>query len=242
MSKSLTTKLGIVLLVVGGVILWNTWALGFLNHGAAGYTQMSISELNVGGQPFSRFFTDTEWLSGLFILIGGLLLVYAIRKGGYFMLIALVLVAIIGGLTIFDATHPVDCNRYQHPACALKWARGEVSAIQKAHGIESETTGYITVLLSIELVVWTIYARLSKGRLSYSELCFVVLLALGVATPLLVPTNSITITTEAVGQRVWNTLTSVLLLYIIYQIRHAGSAMAPARTTPIGKRGKRSRK
>lgn len=223
MDKALDTKLGVALLVIGGVILWNTWLLGFLNHGVVGYTQMSISELNVNGQPFAHFFTTTEWLSGLLILVGSLFLLPAVRKGGVFLLIALTLTACIGGLTIFDATHPVDCNRYQNKACQLKWARGEVSAVQKAHGLESETTDYITVLLSIEILVWALHQKILKPKeTSYLELGFLFILAIAIISPLLTSTGSIVVV--SLGQRVWNTITSILFIYIIYRIRRRESS------------------
>jgi hypothetical protein len=223
MRTSFVAKLGIALLFIGGIILWNTWLLGFLNHGSAGYTQMSISELNVTGQPFSRFFTDTEWFSGLFLLLGSLILLYNFRKGAHFMLIALLIIAGIGGLTIFDATHPVDCNRYQDMACQLKWARGEVSAVQKAHGFESEATAYITVLLSVELVVWALHQKLSQvKKISWVEVGLILFVAITVISPLFVFASSDSIVVESLGQRLWNTMTSVLFVYVIYRINRIG--------------------
>jgi|SRR5581483_4122431 len=222
MGESLGVKSGIALLITGGIVLWNAWIFGFLNHGLAGYTQMSISELNVSGEPFSRFFTGSEWLSGLLLLLGGLVLLYSIRKVGYFMLIALVLTILIGGLTIFDAAHPLECNRYQNPTCSLKWARGEVTSNQKEHGIESQTTNYVTIVLSIELVIWVLHQKLFKGERSYLELGLVALLAVATIAPLLISSSSIV--TESIGQRIWNTLTSVLFLYIIYRVQQADRA------------------
>jgi hypothetical protein len=209
------TKLGIASLVFGGLILWNTWVFGFLNHGIAGYTQMSISELNVAGQPFAWFFTATEWLSGIFIILGCCMLML-VRGRGKFMLLALILTAAIGGLTIFDATHTLDCNRYQNPTCALKWTEGKVTTTHKEHGVESQITDYVTILLGITLVLWAIYHTLSKDA-PYVELALVLILALAIAGPILVSSKNIVI--ESLGQRLWNSLTSVAFLYIAYKAR-----------------------
>jgi hypothetical protein len=216
MSKPVLIKFGILLLIGGGLILWNAWVLGFLNHGAAGYTQMSISELNVSGQPFAQLFTATEWLSGLLLLIGGLVLT-AMKPRSRFMLIALLLIAAIGGLTIFDATHPLDCNRYQNQICQIEWARGEVTITHKEHGIESRITDYATMLLAITLLAWALHHTFSKKNVPYIELAIVAVLAIAIVLPLIISSNSIVI--ESLGQRLWNTVTSLAFLYIAYKVR-----------------------
>jgi hypothetical protein len=218
MSRPKPIELGVALLILGGVFLWNTWVFGFVNRGLAGYTQMSISELNVVGQPFSHFFTVTEWLSGLFLLFGGTVLLAALRRANLFLLGALLLISILGALTVFDATHPVDCNRYDNSACALKWARGEVTTEHQEHGLESEMSDYVIIALAAMLILWAAHQRLSEQIKSFPyEIPAVVLFSLAILLPpLVISTNDITV--DSVGQRAWNTLTSLAFIYVGYKI------------------------
>lgn len=206
--------LEIVLLVVGGLFLWNTWIFGLLNHGTAGYTQMSISELNVAGQPYAAFFSITEGLSGLLLLVGGLGLIVPARKD-MIMILVLALTASIGALTIFDATHPVDCNQYQNPACVAKMKTGQVSKSTKEHGIESTITDYATVALALILVLWAIVHKKS-GEITMFELLMVIIVALGVIAFLVVRIDNVAF--NSIAQRLWNTFVSFDFAYIAYKL------------------------
>jgi hypothetical protein len=213
MKKFIRAEL--VLLVIGGLFLWNTWVFGWLNHGAAGYTRMSISELNVLGQPYATFFSVTEGLSGLFLLVGAFGLIATIRKGG-FMLLALILIGIIGALTVFDATHPVDCNQYQNSVCAAKAARGDISNTDKEHGVESIVTNYATVFLALILVAWVLIRKISKEDIAMVESAIVVILAMGIIISLVIRSRNIVF--DSISQRVWNTLVSFDFLYVAYKV------------------------
>jgi hypothetical protein len=226
------TKLGIALLVIGGLFLWNTWIFGWLNHGLAGYTRMSISELNVAGQPSSLFFAITEWLSGLTLLIGAILLIVTMRRGG-FILISLLMIAMIGGLTIFDASHPVDCNRFQNQACTLKMARDDVTTINQEHDIETEISEYATMLLGLVLIVWATYHKLSGEEMPLIELLVIVAIIAITIAPLVMSTNNATI--AALGQRLWNTFASIEFLYVAYKVRQI-------HTRPTGYSQRKTRK
>ena len=203
--------LEIIILVIGGLILWNTWVFGWLNHGLAGYTRMSISELNVSGQPYALFFSGTELLSGLFLLVSGLGLT-SFTKKSKLALVVLALVALIGGLTIFDAVRPVDCNRYQNPACVAKIASGQLSASDRQHGTESRITDYATGFLALALIAWALAAKM-PGR----ELAIVVVLAIGVIATSVIGSDSIVY--DSISQRVWNVLVSFDFLFVAYKLK-----------------------
>ena len=68
MSKIHKWLIGVLVL---GAVLWNGWLLGGLNHGLAGYFQMSISELEAVGQPHAGLFNLLENVSGGLLIIGG---------------------------------------------------------------------------------------------------------------------------------------------------------------------------
>lgn len=216
MKQSTVLKVAVALLILGGVFLWNTWVFGGFNHGIAGYTRMSISELNVTGQPFASFFSITEGLSGLFLLLGALGLLVAIRQGG-FLFIALLLTASIGALTIFDATHPVDCNSFQNQACVIKMKSNQVSSTNKEHDIESAISNYAAILLALVLTVWAFVHKASGEDVPLAELVIVGTLAITIIAPLVIPKGSVVF--DSIGQRAWNTLVSAEFLYIAYKVR-----------------------
>jgi hypothetical protein len=205
-----------ILLLIGGLFLWNTWVFGFLNHGVAGYTQMSISELNVPGQPYASFFSITEGLSGFFLLFSGLALIATIRKG-VFLIVALSLIALIGALTIFDATHPDDCSPYQNPVCATKMNDGQVSATEKAHGIESIITDYATVSLALFLMLWVGVRKLTGEDVVLVEIGSIVILGVGLILTRIIPTHDVSV--GSLVQRTWNTLVSLEFLYVEYRVK-----------------------
>lgn len=205
----------ILILILGGVFLWNTWAFGWLNHGTAGYTQMSISELNVPGQPYAAFFSITEGLSGACMLVSAAGLLVSIRKKNTFFLIALGLTAVLGVLTIFDATHPVDCNRYHNPTCIARAARGVISRTEEEHGIESDIMNYMTVALALVLMAWAFVHKALGEDVAVIELVAVTLLAIGVILSLIVHGDGVVFSSFI--QRLWNVLVSFEFLYVAYK-------------------------
>lgn len=214
--KKLVITAGLILLTVGGLFFWNTWIFGWLNHGVAGYTGMSISELNVARQPYAPFFSVTELLSGWFLITSALGLIAAIRKGG-FTLVVMLLIGMIGALTVFDATHPVDCNQYQNPVCVAKATTGRVSNTDKEHGIESVITNYATVSLALVLMAWALVRKKSGEDVVLTELVLVTLLVIGITASLVVRSRNLTF--DSIAQRVWNSLVSFEFLYAAHEMR-----------------------
>lgn len=206
-----------MVLLFGGVFLWNTWIFGWLNHGIAGYTRMSISDLNVSGQPYAQFFSITEFLSGLFMLLGAGGLMISIRKG-VFLLVALGAIALIGVLTVFDATHPTDCNPYHNPTCVADVAAGRVSKTEKEHGTESILTDYITVSLGLFLALWATVKKLTDEDIAAIELASLGVLALGLLVTRIIPTHDVVL--GSLLQRTWNTLVSFEFVYVAWKVRH----------------------
>jgi hypothetical protein len=208
-SKKLAV-IELIVLIIGGVLLWNTWVFGWLNHGSAGYTSMSISELNVAGQPYATFFTVTEWLSGLFMLLscGGLIAVIHPKR---FMLVALVLIALIGALTIFDAWRPVDCSRYRNPVCVVDTNEGYVNRSTIEHVIESRISVVATIALALDLV-----ALAYTEKTSELEQAIVSILAVGIITTSAAGGDLLF---SSISQRVWNVLVSFDFLFVASRTR-----------------------
>lgn len=211
-----TKKLNIALsgVLILGAVLWNGWVFGWLNHGLAGYLHMSISELEAVGQSHAALFNILEDVSGLFMIIGALGLIVIKKLGLSLLSLILLTIAIIGGLTLYDVAHPLDCNTYQNPACSAKIAAGQVSHRQLQHVAESNITAYVTILLALLVVAWAYAAKLSA-----SDCWLVALLAIGVIITLIILDTSNNVTLNAVSERLWNVLVSVDIGLIA--LRHA---------------------
>lgn len=176
---------------------------------------MAISELNAVSQPHSSFFSLMEYLSGQLLFVGTALLMVTIRKG-VFMLLALSLVAIIGLLTIFDAAHPVDCNRYQNKACISMVMQGEVSLVHQKHNAESTISGVVTILLTLLLIAWALTRRLAGEEVAIAEVVLVSMLALALIASVTIRNDNIVF--DSLAQRAFNTLASGAFLYVAYKV------------------------
>lgn len=205
-------KLASLVTIVLGVLLWNGWILGWLNHGWAGYSRMSISEMNVLGQPHAVFFSMLELFSGLLLLVGAAGAVIVKHKNTL-AAAAILLIGLIGGLTVFDAGHPLDCSQYQNAACAARATAGEVSQTDKQHNAESRITAYVTVLLAITILAW---AYLEKLPRQYSIVALVILA--GVIITLEILNYSDHVFANAIAERIWNTLVSIDILLFCYKL------------------------
>lgn len=199
--------------LLAGTIAWNAFILGWLNHGSAGYIRMSISELNVIGQPHYLFFTVTELLSGIFLAIGGLLLIPNKHKSFLAVLIA-GLICFTGLLTIYDSSNPLDCNQYNNPVCAQKDDKGLVSLADKHHNTESTITDYETGALALLTIAFFYVVKADKRLLyllSFSTLAVVISLAI-------LEFDS-SVFTDAIAERVWNLFISVdFLVFGLYYL------------------------
>lgn len=199
--------------VIAGAFLWNGWVFGFLNHGVAGYLHMSISELEVRGQPYKRLFDILEDISGVCMIIGGLgLIALAKHKKNSIMPLILALVVAIGSLTLYDVAHPLDCNRYDNPACVARINTDEVSHTNVLHNDESFLTAYITTVLGLIIVCWTILKKLPR----YKIVAFI-LLAAGIIITLYILDSNGNVELDAISERIWNVLVSIDIGYIGWQ-------------------------
>jgi hypothetical protein len=201
-------------MVLVGAILWNGWIFGFLNHGTAGYLHMSISELEVVGQPRAWLFNFLEDASGICMIIGALGLIVTLgRKFNRVMLLILVVIAAIGVLTLYDVAHPLDCNRYNNPVCLAKINDNEVSHTNVLHNDESRITAYVTIALTILVVIWAPLKALERF-----ELIGLIVIVAGVVTTLVVLDIDSNILLGAVNERIWNILVSADIGYVAWKL------------------------
>lgn len=199
----------VIACLVLGALLFNGWVFGLLGHGSAGYFQLSISELEVSTQPWHWLFRSLDGLSGLLLVIGGvgIFMIHKIAGSGWLKLVA-ILIAALGLLTLVDVAHPLDCVRYQNPACVANIAAHHLSHTNELHESESRITAYASGFLALLAVIWAFRANHSKA---FTGL-LVVLLALIIVT-LQVEDHAGSVVTDAIAQRLWNLLvTSDLIL------------------------------
>jgi hypothetical protein len=208
--KKLSIIFGVILLI--GAMLWNGWVFGFFNHGLAGYLHMSISELEVVGQPHAGLFNFLEDASGICMIIGALGLIAVINRRVNIMLLILISIAAIGALTLYDVAHPLDCNRYNNPVCVSRVNANEVSHTDVLHNNESRITAYLTIFLAILIVTWT---HVHKLRLS-EHIGLIVIAGVVVATLVVLDTNG-NVLIDAVAERVWNVLVSIAIGYVSWK-------------------------
>lgn len=180
------------------VLFWNSWILGWLNHGSAGYLRMSISELNVIGQPHYFFFTILELISGILLAVAGLLLLPIKHKGIIGIIIA-ILICLCGLLTIYDSINPLDCNQYHNPICLRDDTLNRVSLVDKHHNSESVITDYLTGVLSLLTLMYFINIKASRKLL-----ITLAVTAAAVITCLLILEYDHSIFTGAIAERIWN--------------------------------------
>ena len=202
-----------------GAVLWNGWVFGFYNHGLAGYLHMSISELEVVGQPHVHLFNFLEDASGICMLIGALGMIAVMNRRVNIMLLILLCIAAIGGLTLYDVAHPLDCNSYNNPVCLTRDNTNQVSHTDVLHNDESRITAYVTAVLAILVVI---LAHLKKLR-RYEHLGFSVL-ALGVVASLVILDTNGNVFIDAVVERIWNVLVSIAIGYLavkLMRLKHA---------------------
>jgi hypothetical protein len=195
-----------------GALFWNGWIFGFFNHGSAGYLHMSISELEVVGQPYKLLFDLLEDVSGLCMIVGAFGLIVFVNKRINVMLLILSCIAVIGALTLYDVAHPLDCNSYNNPVCLARDDANEVSHSDVLHNDESRLTAYITIVLAILIVVW---AHLKKLRRS-EHIGFTVIALVVVATLVVLDTNG-NVLIDAMSERIWNVLVSLAIGYISWK-------------------------
>jgi hypothetical protein len=207
-----------------GALLWNGWVFGWLNHGLAGYFQMSISELEAVGQPNASLFNILEDASGLLLIVGalGLLLGGAVTKltrkrGLPSLLLSLILLAtmLIGALTLYDVAHPLDCNRYHDPACVAKIDAHppQLSHTNMLHQTESTVTAYVTGVLVLLIALWAYMAKLPRAQLTaVTTLAIITILALIILD---ISTN---VLAGAISERVWNVLVSLDIGFVALKL------------------------
>lgn len=189
-------------LLIASSIFWNGWLIGWLNHGLAGYLRMSISELNVIGQPHYFLFTTLEYISGLLLIAAATVLLISFPKEILLILVSLV-IAFIGLLTVYDAANPLDCNQYQNHDCLIRNNTDEVSITDKHHNTESRITAWVTIFLSILVSVVLYINKRRKTLFVFSLLILVCILAtLGILN------YSSHIFANAIMERIWNVAVS----------------------------------
>jgi hypothetical protein len=188
---------------------------GFLNHGAAGYVHMSISELNASGQPYAQFFRITELLSGILLFLAITSLAATIRIRGL-LLLSSTLIAFVGLLTVYDALHNVDCNPYENAECTTKMLRGDISNTNKDHDTESLISTYTAGSLTIIVMVMAILRRNAYDGYGKLELHIVATITIGVLLSLILHYKSNTY--NELCQRLFNMLLSLEFIYITYRV------------------------
>jgi energy-converting hydrogenase Eha subunit C len=202
------------ILMLAGALLWNGWIFGYLNHGIAGYLHMSISELEVLHQPHAELFNVLEDASGICLIVGsiGLLIVRRVLLG-YITLALLAYIMAIGGLTMFDVSHPLDCNTYNNPICQDQINDNHISQSDQLHNEESRITAYATLVLAVFTLftVWQEHHRLNRDFLwlSFCTVLIVITLAF-----LDWDTN---VTISAIAERLWNMAVSFNIGYIAWR-------------------------
>ncbi len=187
-----------------GAVLWNGWVFGYLNHGPAGYIHMSISELEARRQLHAQLFNILEDVSGIFMIVGGVMLL-AVQRG-ITVIFATIIVCIIaiGGLTLYDVAHPLDCNQYHNPACQARVKTGEVSRTDVLHNEESRITAYVTILLALLVILWVWQQGAPRTEIVWVSLC-----ALAVIVPLAFLQWGNNVTVNAIAERIWNVAASI---------------------------------
>ncbi|HVA10542.1 MAG TPA: DUF998 domain-containing protein [Candidatus Dormibacteraeota bacterium] len=211
--------------VAAGAVLWNGWVFGFFNHGLAGYIHMSISELEAVGQPHEYFFDALENVSGIAMIVGalGLLIVALRRKFNAVLILILGAIVFIGGLTLYDVAHPLDCNRYNNPACVATVNANELSHGDILHNDESRVTAYATIVLSILIVFWAPLKTLQRF-----ELIGLIIIVAGVVTTLALLNFDDNLVLSAVSERVWNVLVSLDVGYVAWKLIKPKGLSRPA--------------
>ncbi len=214
----------LVVTVAAGALLWNGWVFGFFNHGLAGYIHMSISELEAVGQPRSGFFDILDNLSGIALLVGALGLIVTLRqKFNVLLILILAATALIGGLTLYDVAHPLDCNRYNNPVCVARVDDNEISQVDILHNDESRVTAYATIVLSILIVLWAPLKNLLRF-----ELIGLIIIVAGVITTLALFNFDDNLVLSAVTERVWNVLVSLDIGYVAWKLIKSKDLSQPA--------------
>jgi hypothetical protein len=221
--QKLRILFAITLLV--GAVLWNGWVFGFFNHGLAGYLHMSISELEVVGQPHIALFNFLEDASGICMMVGALGLIAVANRGVNIALLILLSIAAVGALTLYDVAYPLDCSRYNNPVCAARDTANEVSHTNVLHNDESRITAYLTIVLAVLIALWSHFIRLRR-----SELIALIVIAVSVIVTLAILDTNGNVLVNAVVERIWNVLVSIAIGYVAWKFvtakhyrRHAAS-------------------
>jgi nitrate reductase gamma subunit len=228
--KKLRPLFAIALLL--GALLWNGWVFGWLNHGLAGYFQMSISELEAASQPHVSLFNSLENASGLLMIIGALGLVFLrltkatphkisekerLRSLPLSIILSIVLftITLIGVLTLYDVAHPLDCNRYHNPVCVAKIESQppQLSHTNTLHETESRIAAYTTAFLVLVIVVWAYLAKLPNA-----ELAGVASIAIATIIALTILDIDGNVLAGAISERIWNVLVSLDIGFIALKL------------------------
>ncbi len=204
-----------VLVLILGAILWNGWILGFINQGLASYLHFSISELEAVGQPARALFDLLEGVSGILMIIGAIGLLVTLKARSVFLNLILISVAVIGGLTIYDVGHPLDCNQYNNPVCVSKVNAGNVSITNMRHNTESRITAYVTIFLALAILAWAFIEKLPRG-----EIMAIALLAIGIIVTLTILNFNGNSEVDAISERVWNVLVSLDIALVALFIKN----------------------
>lgn len=191
------------ILLLLGALLWNSWILGWLNHGVAGYLHMSISELEALHQPYANLFNFFEYASGTCLIIGAIGMILIIKKPTLLSAVA-VGIGLIGCLTLYDVQHPLDCNEYQNPACVMRVNANQVSQTDKQHNEESRITAYVTAITAFLVALWSYYGGHSRFLLAASIFALA-----GIIITLEILNYSDAVLPDAIAERVWNVLVSL---------------------------------
>lgn len=164
---------------------------------------MSISELNVTGQPHYLVFTLLEYVSGLLLLVSSVLLLLTHPKQLVAVLV-FVSIAATGLLTIYDAANPLDCNQYQDTMCLTREDAFPGSLAEINHQLESIMTAYISIISGFLISIF-IYRMKHKAHLLRAS---IIILAI-VMFSLSLLSYSDHMLADAVLQRLWNVAVSI---------------------------------
>jgi len=212
-------------ILLAGAVFWNGWVFGFFNHGLAGYLHMSISELQVVGQPHVGLFNFLENISGICMIIGALGLIAVANRKLNIALLILISVAAVGALTLYDVAYPLECNSYNNRVCRAQDNNDKVSHTNVLHDDESRITTYVTIFLVVVVAIWSHFIKLRR-----SELSALITIAVGVIITLAILDINGNATVNAISERVWNVLVSIAISYVSWKFisskhyhRHAAS-------------------
>lgn len=198
--------------LVLGAILFNGWLLGFLGHGRVGYSEFSISELEVSSQAWHWLFRSLDGLAGLLFIIGGcgVFMLRHLARSFWLNLVAILIVA-LGLLTLFDIMHPLDCVRYHNPVCVTAIADHRLSHTNNLHESESRITAYVSGFIALAIIVWAWCSDLAKVFVGIA----VVLLGF-IILALTIENTTHSVLADAAAQRSWNLFVSsdIILLVI----------------------------